>query len=84
MSPSTPPAELDDIRTLGGPSRPTESEISSPVSPWTTLRPSSPDAGSHKRLRVAYDSYLSMREPVHAMPSIARPKTSVAYLTPDN
>jgi hypothetical protein len=72
-SPSTPPTELDDIRTLGGPLRPTESESSSPVSPRTTLRPSSPDADSHKRLRVGYDSYVSIGEPVHAMPPVEPP-----------
>ncbi|KAF5017760.1 hypothetical protein F66182_10288 [Fusarium sp. NRRL 66182] len=69
-SPSTPPAELDEIR----PSRPTESENSSPVSPRTTLRPTSPDAGSHKRLRVGYDSYVSVGEPVHGMPPVELPR----------
>ncbi|KAM0558502.1 hypothetical protein ACHAPJ_004696 [Fusarium lateritium] len=73
-SPSTPPAELDDIRPLGGPSRPTESENSSPVSPRTTLRQPSPDAGSNKRLRVGYDSYVSTGEPAHAMLPIELPR----------
>ncbi|KAF4974649.1 hypothetical protein FZEAL_8467 [Fusarium zealandicum] len=72
-SPSTPPAELDDLRKLGGSSRPNdalinESEASSPVSPRTTLRPPSPDVGSNKRLRVGYDSYVSTGE---TTPSIA-------------
>ncbi|KAF7559059.1 hypothetical protein G7046_g5103 [Stylonectria norvegica] len=73
-SPSTPPAELDDIRKLGGQSRSgemrlSESEASSPVSPRTTLRQSSPDTGLHKRLRVGYDSYVPAGE---MPPSMAR------------
>ncbi|KPM38376.1 hypothetical protein AK830_g8185 [Neonectria ditissima] len=68
-SPSTPPAELDDMRKLSGPSRQndlrmSESETSSPVSPRTTLRPSSPDTDSHKRLRVSYDSYVPAGPPL--------------------
>ncbi|KAI5461157.1 hypothetical protein BGZ63DRAFT_228340 [Mariannaea sp. PMI_226] len=72
-SPSTPPAELDDSSKQGGPSRQTDlrgsgSEASSPVSPRTTLRQPSPDAGSHKRLRVGYDSYVPAEEAVTSVP----------------
>ncbi|KAH7251853.1 hypothetical protein BKA59DRAFT_525219 [Fusarium tricinctum] len=81
-SPSTPPAELDDIRTIGGPSRPTESENSSPVSPRTTLQAASPDTGSHKRLRVGYDNYVSMGEPVHAMPPVESPRPQLPIQPP--
>lgn len=71
-SPSTPPAELDDMRKLSGPSRQNDlrmsgSETSSPVSPKTTLRQPSPDTGSHKRLRVGYDSYVPGGPPVISM-----------------
>ncbi|CAM1508430.1 Fc.00g052780.m01.CDS01 [Cosmosporella sp. VM-42] len=77
-SPSTPPAELDDLRRLGGPSRPgnmraSESEASSPVSPRTTLRQPSPDTASHKRLRVGYDSYVPVGEATPQMPRHMEP-----------
>ncbi|KAM0346142.1 hypothetical protein ACHAPU_005913 [Fusarium lateritium] len=81
-SPSTPPAELDDIRTVGGPSRPTESENSSPVSPRTTLRAATPDTGSHKRLRVGYDSYVSMGEAVHTMAPAESPRPQLPVQPP--
>lgn len=74
-SPSTPPAEIDDLRKLGGgPARPkdmrlSESDSSSPVSPRTTaMRPPSPDTGANKRLRVGYDSYVSGMESVAVAP----------------
>ncbi|KAI8659402.1 Zn(2)-C6 fungal-type domain-containing protein [Fusarium sp. Ph1] len=73
-SPSTPPAELDDLRKLGGPSRQNESEESSPVSPRTTMRPPSPDVGSHKRLRVGYDSYVTTGEPAPSMAPVEPPR----------
>ncbi|KAH7152437.1 hypothetical protein B0J13DRAFT_264077 [Dactylonectria estremocensis] len=74
-SPSTPPAELDDMRKLSGPSRHSDvrmsgSETSSPVSPRTTMRPPSPNAGSHKRLRVGYDSYVPGGPPVVPLANI--------------
>ncbi|PTD09736.1 hypothetical protein FCULG_00007950 [Fusarium culmorum] len=75
-SPSTPPAELDD-----GPSRPTHSENGSPVSPRTTLRPSSPDTGSHKRLRVGYDSFVA-GEPMHTVPSAEPPRPQMPIQPP--
>ncbi|WKT43332.1 Zn(2)-C6 fungal-type DNA-binding domain [Fusarium oxysporum f. sp. vasinfectum] len=81
-SPSTPPAELDDVRTLNGPTIPNESENSSPVSPRTTLRPQSPESGSHKRLRSGYDSYVSMGEPVHALPPVEAPRPHVPIQPP--
>lgn len=68
ISPSTPPAELDDGRKSGGhprlsDPRLSESESSPPVSPRTTLRQPSPDGGSsHKRLRVGYDNYVATGE----------------------
>ncbi|KAM5342634.1 hypothetical protein ACJ41O_013600 [Fusarium nematophilum] len=82
-SPSTPPAELDDLRKLGGSSRPddgrmNESEESSPVSPRTTLRPPSPDVGSHKRLRVGYDSYVSAGEAMPQMAPVEPPRPQFA------
>ncbi|EWZ97691.1 hypothetical protein FOCG_01302 [Fusarium oxysporum f. sp. radicis-lycopersici 26381] len=81
-SPSTPPAELDDVRTLNGPTIPNESENSSPVSPRTALRPQSPESGSHKRLRSGYDSYVSMGEPVHALPPVEAPRPHVPIQPP--
>ncbi|KAK7427921.1 hypothetical protein QQZ08_005533 [Neonectria magnoliae] len=81
-SPSTPPAELDDMRKLSGPSRQndsrmSESETSSPVSPRTTLRQPSLDMGSHKRLRVGYDSYVHAGPPLVSL-AAAEP-TRVQY-----
>lgn len=49
------------------------SESSSPVSPRTTLRQPSPDTGSHKRLRVAYDSYVPGADPAASIPRPMEP-----------
>lgn len=66
-----------------------ESESSSPVSPRTTLRQPSPDTGSHKRLRVGYDSYVPAGEPAVTIPRPMEPprphyavQRQIAELTP--
>jgi hypothetical protein len=70
-SPSTPPAEVEDLRRLGGMIQrpPTDhhhhhhhtrpsSHSSGSVSPRTTLRPASPDlSGPRKLARVGYEHY---------------------------
>ncbi|CAH0024151.1 unnamed protein product [Clonostachys rhizophaga] len=73
-SPSTPPAELDDVRT-GGSSRRVSAEdfgrrSVSPVSPRAQYRPSSADAGSNKRLKVDQQTYVPNRDspPSNSMP----------------
>ncbi|PHH84147.1 hypothetical protein CDD83_2403 [Cordyceps sp. RAO-2017] len=68
-SPSTPPAELDDLRRPVGPSRHLDARISDsgsspPTSPRTSLHhPSSPEAGYSKRLKVGPDTYVPHGEP---------------------
>lgn len=44
------------------------------MSPRTTMRPPSPDVGSHKRLRVGYDSYVTTGEPVPSMAPVEPPR----------
>ncbi|KAF6841650.1 fungal specific transcription factor [Colletotrichum plurivorum] len=70
-SPSTPPAEPEDMRRLGGPMASadmhrTGSASSAPVSPRTTLRQSSAEPPMpHKRMRLGYESYApTMGEPM--------------------
>ncbi|POR37681.1 Putative transcriptional regulatory protein [Tolypocladium paradoxum] len=67
-SPSTPPAELDDMRKVDGPSRHHDGRISEtgsspPVSPRINLPQSSPDSGYNKRLKVGPESYIFTGEP---------------------
>lgn len=67
-SPTTPPAELDDMRKLGGPVRVGEyrlgdSESGSPISPRTALPNGSPEESSHKRLKLDNNRYQSTTEP---------------------
>ncbi|KAF9880988.1 hypothetical protein CkaCkLH20_01138 [Colletotrichum karsti] len=65
-SSSTPPAEPEDMRRLGGPTNPNDlhrpgSNSSASVSPRTTLRQPSPEPPmSHKRMRLGFDSYSPM------------------------
>ncbi|PNY26020.1 transcriptional regulatory protein [Tolypocladium capitatum] len=67
-SPSTPPAELDDMHRVDGPSRHhdgriSESGSSPPVSPRINPPQSSPDGGYRKRLKVGPESYIPNGEP---------------------
>ncbi|OHW91078.1 fungal specific transcription factor [Colletotrichum incanum] len=67
-SPSTPPAEPEDMRRLGGSAIPNDmhrpgSNSSASVSPRTTYRQPSPEPSMpHKRMRLGFDSYPSMRD----------------------
>ncbi|KAK2059546.1 fungal-specific transcription factor domain-containing protein [Colletotrichum caudatum] len=67
-SPSTPPAEPEDMRRLGGSANPNDmhrpgSNSSASVSPRTTYRQPSPEPSMpHKRMRLGFDSYLSTRD----------------------
>ncbi|KXX78931.1 Glucose transport transcription regulator RGT1 [Madurella mycetomatis] len=78
-SPSTPPAEPEDVRRLGGMVRPStdlarNGHSSESVSPRTTLRPVSPDqtnAGPLKRVRVGYDHYSPTAGTRSPMPPMA-------------
>jgi hypothetical protein len=75
-SPSTPPAEFEEPRKLGGPSRPddyrdSESNASSPRSPRPMAHHvPSPEGGSHKRIKVDHGAYTPNGE---ASPALARP-----------
>ncbi|KAK3684961.1 hypothetical protein B0T22DRAFT_516764 [Podospora appendiculata] len=83
-SPSTPPAELDDSRRLGGIVRPPPDYIrpsnhsSESVSPRATVRPASPDFSSAvplKRARTGYEHYaptIGPTSPVAPAPDTAR------------
>ncbi|KAK4171152.1 fungal-specific transcription factor domain-containing protein [Triangularia setosa] len=83
-SPSTPPAETEDTRRLGGLIRPPAdytrpgSHSSGSVSPRTTLRHPSPDmptSAPAKRIRIGYDHYsptTSVRSPMAPIPDAAR------------
>ncbi|VBB76022.1 Putative protein of unknown function [Podospora comata] len=83
-SPSTPPAESEDTRRLGGLIRgPTDytrpgSHSSGSVSPRTTLRHPSPDmptSAPAKRIRIGYDHYspaTSVRSPMGPVPDTSR------------
>ncbi|KAK4072545.1 transcriptional regulator family: Fungal Specific TF [Trichoderma harzianum] len=63
-SPSTSPAELDDGRQLEtGDLRRSISDVSSPGSPRTGMRPASPDRGYSKRLKLGPEAYISNGEP---------------------
>ncbi|KAG7076424.1 hypothetical protein JMJ76_0013689 [Colletotrichum scovillei] len=65
-SPSTPPAEPEDLRRLGGSANSNDmhrpgSNSSASVSPRTTYRQPSPEPSMpHKRMRLGFDSYPSM------------------------
>ncbi|GAB1314197.1 Glucose transport transcription regulator RGT1 [Madurella fahalii] len=95
-SPSTPPAEPEDIRRLGGMVRPStdlarNSHSSESVSPRTTLRPASPDqtsAGPLKRARVGYDHYsptAGTRSPMPPMaPTSDAARTSLPWRQPES
>ncbi|KAK4203831.1 hypothetical protein QBC40DRAFT_250673 [Triangularia verruculosa] len=84
-SPSTPPADAEDSRRLGGLIRPPTnytrpgSHSSGSVSPRTTLRhpsPEMPTSAPAKRIRVGYDHYspaTSVRSPMAPMPDTSRP-----------
>ncbi|KAK0739567.1 hypothetical protein B0T21DRAFT_285742 [Apiosordaria backusii] len=84
-SPSTPPAEPEETRRLGGLIRPPTdytrpgSHSSGSVSPRTTLRhpsPEMPTSAPAKRIRVGYDHYspaTSVRSPMAPMPDTSRP-----------
>ncbi|KAK1992688.1 fungal-specific transcription factor domain-containing protein [Colletotrichum falcatum] len=67
-SPSTPPAEPEDMRRLGGSANPNDmrrpgSNSSASVSPRTTYRQPSPEPSMpHKRMRLGFDSYPSTRD----------------------
>nr|XP_036578416.1 fungal specific transcription factor [Colletotrichum truncatum]KAF6785659.1 fungal specific transcription factor [Colletotrichum truncatum] len=85
-SPSTPPAEPEDMRRMGGPINSNDmhrpgSNSSASVSPRTTLRQPSPEPPMpHKRMRLGFDSYPPMTsEP----PSLNRtpevPKASISW-----
>ncbi|KAK0668905.1 fungal-specific transcription factor domain-containing protein [Cercophora samala] len=83
-SPSTPPAESEDTRRLGGLIRPPTdytrpgSHSSGSVSPRTTLRHPSPDmptSAPAKRIRIGYDHYsptTGVRSPMAPMPDTSR------------
>ncbi|TIC98881.1 putative transcriptional regulatory protein [Colletotrichum higginsianum] len=67
-SPSTPPAEPEDMRRMGGSANPNDmhrpgSNSSASVSPRTTYRQPSPEPSMpHKRMRLGFDSSSSMRD----------------------
>jgi len=82
-SPSTPPAEPEDARRLGGIIRPPPEHMMRPsshssesISPRTALRPGSPDlVGPAKRIRVGYEHFTPMagpRSPMAPTPDTAR------------
>lgn len=68
-SPSTPPADFDDLRKVAGPSRPNDARVSdcgsSPAtSPRLGLRHRSPpETGFGKRLKVGPEAYVPGAEP---------------------
>ncbi|KAK1688108.1 fungal-specific transcription factor [Colletotrichum godetiae] len=81
-SPSTPPAEPEDLRRLGGSANSNEmhhrpgSNSSASVSPRTTYRQPSPEPSMpHKRMRLGFDSYPSMPSDSSALMSRA-PETA--------
>ncbi|KAK1980030.1 fungal-specific transcription factor domain-containing protein [Colletotrichum cereale] len=86
-SPSTPPAEPEDMRRLGGSANPNDmhrpgSNSSASVSPRTTYRQPSPEPSMpHKRMRLGFDSYPSTRDEPPA--SFSRPpetaKASISW-----
>ncbi|KAK4157624.1 hypothetical protein C8A00DRAFT_40050 [Chaetomidium leptoderma] len=88
-SPSTPPAEVEDLRRLGGiPRLPlatdhTTRPASESVSPRTTFRPVRPDPANsgppRKQARVGYEHYsptTGRRSPLVPTPDSARPAFS--------
>ncbi|KAK5662993.1 hypothetical protein OQA88_6407 [Cercophora sp. LCS_1] len=87
-SPSTPPAEPEDVRRLGGIIRPPldhirpSSHSGEPISPRPSFRPASPDLPGPippKRIRVGYDHYTPTtgpRSPMAPTPDTARPTLS--------
>ncbi|OLN85033.1 putative transcriptional regulatory protein C1327.01c-like protein 3 [Colletotrichum chlorophyti] len=78
-SPSTPPAEPEDMRRLGGPVNPNDmhrpgSNSSASVSPRTTYRQPSPEPQMpHKRMRLGFDT----------LPAIASEHPSSFARTPE-
>ncbi|KAK4127773.1 hypothetical protein N657DRAFT_564771 [Parathielavia appendiculata] len=96
-SPSTPPAEPEDLRRLGAISipRPTtdltrpSSHSSESVSPRTTLRPLSPDpthSGPRKQARVGYEHYsptAGQRSPLVSTPVSAGPPFHASWRQPE-
>lgn len=89
-SPSTPPAEPEDMRRLAplmGPppehSRPRSHRSSESVSPRTTVRPASPEpSSSHpsKRIRIGFEHYVPAGGPPRSpIASIPPPDTSRSW-----
>jgi hypothetical protein len=73
LSPSTPPAELDDQRKLGDTPRSNETKFcksdgGSPISPRLTLRQASPETGPNKRQRLENGAYIPNGDHLTAVP----------------
>lgn len=73
LSPSTPPAELDDMRKLGDTPRSNETRLcksdgGSPISPRLALRQVSPETGPNKRQRLDNGVYIPNGDHLTAVP----------------
>ncbi|KAK3378258.1 hypothetical protein B0H63DRAFT_242315 [Podospora didyma] len=92
-SPSTPPAELDDSRRLGGFIRPLpdlharpSSHSSGSVSPRTLHRPASPELSTSvppKRLRVGYEHFTPVQPQSPAAPASDTARSTMSWHQPE-